>query len=841
MELFSFQKKTAKRAMDLMFAKSNPTDAVFIIDEVGLGKTKEALEILRRSREKLRGKFKAIIITPSKRLISQWKKESREFNSEKQIFNIEPSEATRKLYESGKITLINAALNYDQKINLAFSSGNELKNFRSTNYLEREYIMSFFSKRKRGKKFFRKLGVSQNQIPDVYNKSFRKISRKDISLSEAIKSIKDQTSISEFKKRWLENIGERHKFTSIVVDEFHNYVNLAAKKNLDKISGEEKEVDYDIQIWDEFFRLQADDGARKVKKIYLSATPFKPIRLNIGPENQNDPISYILNGLSNSFTYGDQEKLGKKILNYNENVLEIRKKIAYLANNLGKKDINGKDIAEVLKDRELIELKSKITITKREIEKILSRYLLRNERKQKKFTRITIAKTIKISKEFDRYINLFEAMYRSRSVDQRYDGLQTYFTSGDFFDRSYKREHYKALENLKKKSKYLKKSDFRNYLKTHPKLEELKKIIREDLKWFKSKGNPPCWLDVYNPEGYSKALVFCGYRGTQNYLEKETKKEYEHKVKKIFKPSNVLKNTIEKMFKNITGYDGIEEKQRDIVENFYGYLPSYIKRWGLRKSERVTARQLKRYIKKNKLEEVLKYYFERVCDKKQEKFFENIKAITEWTLMQSRHGVIAKYGEMSGGKGKRSGVERIEDLRTAFNSPFYPYIMISTNAGSEGISLHSYCRNVIHYEQDWMPATIEQRSGRVDRINSLAARLRIEEIKDKNDLEKLKHSPHADHLLEPGKPQVEVCDHYMHNKDVKINIYRLVMEATIDEYMYNRERERALWVDLFVGGEDVNKMLDSSVGLNFNISDESVKLELDKLIEEIKIKVGEIK
>ena len=43
--------------------------------------------------------------------------------------------------------------------------------------------------------------------------------------------------------------------------------------------------------------------------------------------------------------------------------------------------------------------------------------------------------------------------------------------------------------------------------------------------------------------------------------------------------------------------------------------------------------------------------------------------------------------------------------------------------GQEGIDLHRECRHVIHHDLPWNPATLEQRTGRVDRIGSKAERL----------------------------------------------------------------------------------------------------------------------
>jgi superfamily II DNA or RNA helicase len=59
-------------------------------------------------------------------------------------------------------------------------------------------------------------------------------------------------------------------------------------------------------------------------------------------------------------------------------------------------------------------------------------------------------------------------------------------------------------------------------------------------------------------------------------------------------------------------------------------------------------------------------------------------------------------------------------LCAAFNSPLAPDVLICTAIGSEGIDLHRNCAEVIHHDLPWNPAKLEQRIGRVDRVDSLA-------------------------------------------------------------------------------------------------------------------------
>lgn len=67
--------------------------------------------------------------------------------------------------------------------------------------------------------------------------------------------------------------------------------------------------------------------------------------------------------------------------------------------------------------------------------------------------------------------------------------------------------------------------------------------------------------------------------------------------------------------------------------------------------------------------------------------------------------------------------DRRRTLMLGFNSPFFPEVLIATAVMSEGVDLHLECRHVIHHDLDWSPSTLEQRTGRVDRIASKSERV----------------------------------------------------------------------------------------------------------------------
>lgn len=73
------------------------------------------------------------------------------------------------------------------------------------------------------------------------------------------------------------------------------------------------------------------------------------------------------------------------------------------------------------------------------------------------------------------------------------------------------------------------------------------------------------------------------------------------------------------------------------------------------------------------------------------------------------------------------GVQRIDKVRDAFNSPFKPFVLNSTSIGQEGLDFHWYCRSLVHWNLPSNPIDIEQREGRVNRYKSLLVRKRVAE------------------------------------------------------------------------------------------------------------------
>ena len=120
--------------------------------------------------------------------------------------------------------------------------------------------------------------------------------------------------------------------------------------------------------------------------------------------------------------------------------------------------------------------------------------------------------------------------------------------------------------------------------------------------------------------------------------------------------------------------------------------------------------------------------------------------------------------QVATGKTKREARSR---LMLAFNTPFFPDILVCSQVMGEGIDLQRYCRHVIHHDLDWNPSSIEQRTGRVDRLGCKAE----------------------------GR--------------FPIHVYLPYLAGTADERQYLVMRDREDWFKIVMGQEEIAKLTSS--------------------------------
>jgi hypothetical protein len=125
--------------------------------------------------------------------------------------------------------------------------------------------------------------------------------------------------------------------------------------------------------------------------------------------------------------------------------------------------------------------------------------------------------------------------------------------------------------------------------------------------------------------------------------------------------------------------------------------------------------------------------------------------------------------------------EQRDRVFSGFNTPFLPDVLICTSVGQEGIDLHRHCRHVVHYDLPWNPATIEQRTGRADRIGSKTFRER--------EAERRRGQPSS--FLSVGVPY---------------------LAGTYDERIYEEVRIRAQTFEVLTGGSFAADHAEGVVG-----------------------------
>jgi len=100
-------------------------------------------------------------------------------------------------------------------------------------------------------------------------------------------------------------------------------------------------------------------------------------------------------------------------------------------------------------------------------------------------------------------------------------------------------------------------------------------------------------------------------------------------------------------------------------------------------------------------------------------------------ISQADHSMRCRFalrfgdGRGDASAGGEKAETRREQVRQAFNSPFWPFVLASTSIGQEGLDFHQYCLNVFHWNLPGNPVDLEQREGRVHRYKGHAIRFNI--------------------------------------------------------------------------------------------------------------------
>jgi len=102
--------------------------------------------------------------------------------------------------------------------------------------------------------------------------------------------------------------------------------------------------------------------------------------------------------------------------------------------------------------------------------------------------------------------------------------------------------------------------------------------------------------------------------------------------------------------------------------------------------------------------------------------YDEVLATSDATQVRFRTHFAMRFGQA---KGNTAEGENPVDVRSAFNSPFRPFVLISTSVGQEGLDFHHYAHAIVHWNLPGNPVDLEQREGRVHRYKNHAVRKNI--------------------------------------------------------------------------------------------------------------------
>ena len=254
-----------------------------------------------------------------------------------------------------------------------------------------------------------------------------------------------------------------------------------------------------------------------------------------------------------------------------------------------------------------------------------------------------------------------------------------------------------------------------------------------------------------------KVLVFCHYiqtgKALRNYISQEMENriiqlgsrkmkcprneviERLNRIGERFYKDSSLKNTFYHNMKIILDrYGEINKEQRILIKDaVFRYLrtPSFLVRYFPLTQARFTEQTMKKALRTiGTGDESLEGLIERFVHFQARKCnYEDRKSYLE-ALDSVQSGYI--LGEdLDAEEGEESKVKIVPNVRLVngstkqqarqtlmltFNTPFFPEVMIASSVMAEGVALHLHCRYIIHHDLCWNPSTLEQRTGRIDRI-----------------------------------------------------------------------------------------------------------------------------
>ena len=177
------------------------------------------------------------------------------------------------------------------------------------------------------------------------------------------------------------------------------------------------------------------------------------------------------------------------------------------------------------------------------------------------------------------------------------------------------------------------------------------------------------------------------------------------------------------------------------------------------------------------------------------------------TLLGQQQPVGGMFGEVS----KR--------LVQQFRMPGYPFVLVTTDLLQEGEDLHTFCSTIHHYGISWTPSSMEQRTGRIDRLRSQTDR----------NLSNLDRQPIGEDLLQVHFPHLQDTVEILQVERVleRMNVFlRLMHEGLVTK----GSEEKHIDINATIArGRRPVEVIDKRLESAFRIGEDLLKGDIQEL------------
>lgn len=228
------------------------------------------------------------------------------------------------------------------------------------------------------------------------------------------------------------------------------------------------------------------------------------------------------------------------------------------------------------------------------------------------------------------------------------------------------------------------------------------------------------WIPPVNPSrplqgvfakyrDFSKTLVFSNLLVTPKSICKSLRKQHGTGRTELSEEDmeSVMAFIADSLKSDVFGDEETGNNRQKLFEALAGYI---LRNGGQIFGEKTDAKTVCDYIESGCLSDVVKEYLELGYD---------ADDLTEMLSNKSNYSDCLFY-DMD--QADLNVSDAGASVRKAFNSPFYPFVLVTTSIGAEGLDFHQYCERLVHYTAPANVVALEQKNGRIDRYGSLAQR-----------------------------------------------------------------------------------------------------------------------